>query len=66
MLKRITFFLVCAWIGAGISMLLLGFLKGKAPNGDELATVNYCIKLIDDLIIIPVAMGTLIFGILPY
>jgi uncharacterized membrane protein len=63
-LKGLHIFLVCAWIGAGISMLLLGFAKQQITNGDELYAVNAAIKLIDDYIVIPAAMGTLLTGLM--
>ncbi len=63
-LKGLHIFLVCAWIGAGISMVLLGFAKQQITNGDELYAVNAAIKLIDDFIVIPSAMGTLLTGLL--
>lgn len=52
------------WIGTGISMMLLGFIKGNTPNGDELFAINACIKLLDDFIIIPSAFCALITGVL--
>ena len=45
-------------------MMLIGLLKGHVPNGDELYAFNAAIKLLDDFIIIPAAMGSLITGIL--
>lgn len=63
-LKFVHIFLVCAWIGAGLSMLVLGFTKNSLTNGDELYAFNICIKFIDDYIIIPAAMGTLVTGLL--
>lgn len=52
------------WVGAGICLLLLGFLKGHTPNGDELYAFNLAMKIIDDYIIIPSAMASLITGLL--
>lgn len=63
-LKAIHIFFCCAWVGTGLSMVLLGFLKTHIPNGDELYAVNACIKLLDDYIIIPSAFGCLISGLL--
>ena len=45
-------------------MMLLAFVKGYTPQGDELYAVNACIKLLDDYIIIPSAFGCLITGLL--
>lgn len=63
-LKGFHLLFCCAWIGTALSMLLLGFLKGHTPNGDELYAVNASIKLLDDFIIIPAAFGSLITGLL--
>lgn len=63
-LKGLHIFFCCAWIGTGISMILLAFVNGHTPNGDELYAVNAAIKLLDDFIIIPSAFGTLITGLL--
>jgi len=63
-LKGLHLFLICAWLGAGISMILLGFAKQQTTNGDELYAINAAIKLIDDFIVIPAAMGTLLTGLL--
>lgn len=63
-LKSIHIFFACLWIGAAVSMLLLSFFRGQISNGDELWAFNASIKLIDDFIIIPSAMGCLITGIL--
>jgi uncharacterized membrane protein len=63
-LKGFHIFFVCAWIGTALSIVLLGFVKGNTPNGDELYAVNASIKLIDDFIIIPAALGSLITGML--
>lgn len=64
LLKGVHLFFVCAWIGAAMSMILLGLTRGHIANGDELYAVNASIKVIDDLIIIPAALGTLITGLL--
>lgn len=63
-LKGFHIFFCSAWIGTAFSMLLLGFVKGYTPNGDELYAVNASIKLLDDFIIIPAAFGSLITGLL--
>jgi uncharacterized membrane protein len=63
-LKGFHLFFCCAWIGTGISMVVLTLLKGYIPNGDELYAVNACVKLLDDFIIIPAAFGSLLTGLL--
>ncbi len=63
-LKGFHIFFCCAWIGTALSIVLLGFVKSHTPNGDELYAFNASIKLIDDFIIIPAALGSLITGLL--
>lgn len=63
-LKGFHIFFACAWVGAGISMLLLSLLDGHIQNGDELYAVNASIQLLDYYIIIPAALGSLITGLL--
>lgn len=63
-LKGFHIFFCCAWVGTALSMLLLGFVKGQTPNGDELYAFNASIKLLDDFIIIPAALGSLVTGLL--
>ena len=62
-LKGFHIFFCCAWIGTALSIVLLGFVKGHTPNGDELYAVNASIKLIDDFIIIPAALGLSYYGV---
>lgn len=57
-------FFNCAWIGTAMSMVLLMFIKGTPSNGDELYAVSAAIKLMDDFIIIPAALGSLVTGLL--
>lgn len=63
-LKGFHIFLACLWIGAAASMVLLSFFRGQITNGDELWAVHASIKMIDDFIIIPSAIGCLVTGIL--
>jgi len=63
-LKGFHILFCCAWIGAALSIVLLGLVKGHTSNGDELYAVNASIKLVDDFIIIPAALGSLITGLL--
>jgi len=52
------------WMGAAVSMILLNFLSGNIISGDELFATNAAIKHIDDFIIIPAALGSLLTGFL--
>ncbi|MDD3653480.1 MAG: DUF2269 family protein [Desulfotomaculaceae bacterium] len=63
-LKGLHILFCCTWIGTGLSMVLLGFLTSHVPNGDELYAFNFSIRLLDDYIIIPSALGCLITGFL--
>ncbi|MBN1882517.1 MAG: hypothetical protein JW885_10125 [Deltaproteobacteria bacterium] len=60
-------FFASAWVGAAVSLTTLRLFSlntGVQANGDILYAVNACIKLIDDAIIIPAALGTLLTGFL--
>jgi len=63
-LKGFHIFFACAWVGTGISMVLLSLADGHFHSGDEIYAVNASIKLLDDYIIIPAAFGSLITGLL--
>ena len=65
-LKGFHVFFACAWVGTGISMMLLAIINGHIQNGDELYAVNASIKQLDDYIIIPAAFGSLITGPVSY
>ncbi|MCF8011574.1 MAG: DUF2269 family protein [Clostridiales bacterium] len=63
-LKGIHIFLCSLWLGAGISITLLGFTKCYIPDGDMLYAVHECIKIIDYFVIIPASNAVLITGII--
>lgn len=63
-LKGFHVFFSCAWLGTALSMMLVMLLKSTLPNGDELYAAMASIKLMDDFIIIPAALGSLITGLL--
>lgn len=63
-LKGLHMVFCCAWVGTAFSMLLLMYVKGLSPNGDELSAILTAIKLLDDVLIIPAALGTFITGLL--
>ncbi|MFX4262102.1 hypothetical protein ACOBQJ_07870 [Pelotomaculum propionicicum] len=62
-LKGFHIFFACAWVGTGISMMLMSLIDGHIQSGDEIYAVNASIKLLDDYIIIPAALGSLITGL---
>lgn len=53
-----------AWVGAAVCMLLIQFVKEPGAGGDELAAYTAAVKVIDDFIIIPSALGALLTGLL--
>jgi hypothetical protein len=64
-LKNIHIVLCCAWIGTSLSLLLIGLVKiPSISNGDELYATLAVIKLLDDYIIVPAAIGLLLTGLL--
>lgn len=60
-------FFASAWVGAAVSLTtlrLFSWANDVQANGDILYAANASIKLIDDAIIIPAALGTLLTGLL--
>jgi uncharacterized membrane protein len=55
---------ICAWIGGGIGIMLLLSLDCQARNGSELQAYNRVIDAVDDWIIAPGAISTLVSGLL--
>lgn len=51
------------WLGAGVCMVLV-LLAGHPDSNDGIHSVNAMLKLIDDFIIIPMAIGSLLTGLL--
>ena len=62
-LKSIHILLIGAWVGAACSMVLLQFVS-HPKGGDELYAVNATLKQIDDFMVIPTAIGSLLTGLL--
>ena len=62
-LKGFHIFFACAWIGAGVCLALMN-IGLSATDGKELYGINRSMKFIDDFVIIPAAMGSLITGLL--
>ena len=57
-------FFAGTWTGAAVCLMLIQFLSRVPGNGSELYAVNSAAKIIDDFVIIPSALGTLITGLL--
>lgn len=53
----------CAWVGAGVCMFLLNFVA-RPNQSHDLYVVMAALKLIDDWVIIPAAVGSLVTGLL--
>ena len=61
-LKGFHVFFACAWIGAGICLILMQALL-KADSGGMLHGIDVSMKFIDDYVIIPGAFGSLLTGL---
>lgn len=61
-LKIFHLFFAVLWIGGGIALVILFFSVNPA-NGDELYMKSRIIQIIDDFLIIPGAMASLLIGI---
>ena len=53
----------CLWIGAAVCLALINIYM-KATDGMQLYGINLSMKFIDDFVIIPGAIGSLITGLL--
>jgi len=62
-LKCIHIFFASLWVGGAITINLMIFIL-KATDGMQLYGINLSMKFVDDFIIIPGALGSLITGIL--
>ncbi len=63
-IKCFHIFFACAWVGAAICMVLLTLIKRQPVSGDEIYAIDASLKILDDYIIIPAALGSLLTGIL--
>lgn len=64
LLRTVHLLSISAWIGGGIGILLLLCLDSRADSASELQAFNRVIDAIDDCIIAPGAVTTLLSGIL--
>ncbi|MBW1732303.1 MAG: hypothetical protein JRH08_19290 [Deltaproteobacteria bacterium] len=62
-LKGFHIFFACLWIGAAVCLTLMNIFL-KAGDGKVLYGINLSMKFIDDFIIIPGAMGSLLTGLI--
>jgi hypothetical protein len=61
-LKCIHIFFASLWVGGAVTINLMNFTL-KAADGMQLYGINLAMKFVDDFIIIPGALGSLITGI---
>ncbi|MEW5803363.1 MAG: hypothetical protein AB1847_14815 [bacterium] len=57
-------FFASVWIGAAISMNFIVLFNAAPRNGRELYAFNVSVKLLDDFVVAPSALGVLITGFL--
>ena len=62
-LKGFHIVFACMWIGAAVCLALMNVFL-KATDGMQLYGINVAMKFIDDFVIIPGAMGSLLTGLL--
>lgn len=63
-LKGFHILFACAWLGSALSMILVLATQARPNSGLDLYSVTLSLKVIDDFIIIPGAMGCLFTGLL--
>ncbi|MEA5593226.1 hypothetical protein [Rivularia sp. UHCC 0363] len=52
------------WFGTALCMIAIALMNRNTPNGDELYAINSVLKLLDDVVIIPSAILSLLSGAL--
>lgn len=50
------------WFGVALAMVLMTIANLKTTNGDELHAINAMVKLLDDFVIIPMAIASALTG----
>jgi hypothetical protein len=50
------------WLGTAFCLVAIAIIKRDTPNGDELYGINSVLKFMDDWVIIPTAMLSLLTG----
>ncbi|MDR1656370.1 MAG: hypothetical protein LBT47_02285 [Deltaproteobacteria bacterium] len=63
-LKTVHFITAGLWVGGAVGLNLIIFILAEGQSGGELYGYNVAAKLIDDLVIIPGAIGCLLTGLL--
>jgi len=57
-------FFTSVWLGVAISMNLIMLLNGNPPTGEKTYVLNLSIKSLDDFLILPSVIGTVMTGLL--
>ncbi len=52
------------WLGVALAMVLMAIANQRITNGDELYAINAMVKLLDDFVIIPMAIASALTGTL--
>ncbi|MDR2461268.1 MAG: DUF2269 domain-containing protein [Deltaproteobacteria bacterium] len=63
-LKILHLITACLWLGGAVGLYLIVFLLTKGDSAGEIYGYNIAGKLIDDLVIIPGAIGCLLTGLI--
>lgn len=64
-LKGFHLIAVCCWLGGGVAIVLLYFLKGNINDGGVLFGINQSIHFVDiNVVVIPGGIGCLITGLI--
>lgn len=63
-LKIAHLLLVCTWVGGQVSFMMLQLLKAGLSVPEHMHAVIAALKLIDDFVIIPGALGCLLTGLI--
>lgn len=50
------------WLGTALCLVAIAFINRNTPNGDELYAINFTLKFLDDWVVIPAAILSLITG----
>jgi hypothetical protein len=53
---------IAIWAGTVLSMVLILLVNRNTANGDELYALNRIVKLLDDFVVIPTAIATVLTG----
>lgn len=62
-LKLLHIVFAAMWMGGGLSLCLILFFS-RPQNGDELYAANRAMQIVDDMVIVPGAMGGLFTGLI--